>query len=148
MIHYNHNHLDHLVCRGNSFDLEINQVRVGDGGEYRCEVILLLIIILVITVIIIIINSMVLKKVDIMGRPLSIVHSLEVMVAPQVNILTIVLTNSLIMVLTIFLTISFFLSIILAIILTIPSLDDLSSQSHHPTQEIICLYKGKLCARF
>ena len=108
----------------------------------------LLIIILVITVITITINSIVIKKVDIMGRPLSIVHSLEVMVAPQVNIITIVLTNSLIMVLTIFLTISFFLSIILAIILTIPSLDDLSSQSHHPTQEIICLYKGKLCARF
>jgi len=47
------------LTRGNSFDLEINQVRVGDGGEYRCEV-------------------------DIMGRPLSIVHTLEVMVAPQV----------------------------------------------------------------
>ena len=35
-------------------------MQVGDAGEYRCEV-------------------------DIMGRPLTITHTLEVMVAPQVH---------------------------------------------------------------
>ena len=45
---------------GDTFDLEIQDVRVGDSIEYRCEV-------------------------DVMGRPLSIDHTLKVMLAPQVR---------------------------------------------------------------
>ena len=45
---------------GDMFDLEIQDVRVGDSSEYRCEV-------------------------DVMGRPLSIDHTLKVMLAPQVR---------------------------------------------------------------
>ena len=39
-------------------------LQVGDAGEYRCEV-------------------------DIMGRPLTITHTLEVMVAPQVQLVVV-----------------------------------------------------------
>ena len=43
---------------GDTFDLEIQDVRVADSSEYRCEV-------------------------DVMGRPLSINFTLKVMLAPQ-----------------------------------------------------------------
>ena len=44
----------------NNFDLEIEDIGVEDSSEYQCEV-------------------------DILGRPISIIHRLEVMVAPQVS---------------------------------------------------------------
>lgn len=44
----------------NNFDLEIEDIGVEDSSEYQCEV-------------------------DILGRSISIIHRLEVMVAPQVS---------------------------------------------------------------
>ena len=46
-----------------TFDLEIEDIKIEDSSEYKCEV-------------------------EIMGRPLSITHTLEVMEAPQVEIFT------------------------------------------------------------
>jgi len=49
-----------LKIADNNFNLDISDLTLDDASEYKCEV-------------------------DIMGRPISIVHSLEVLIAPQIQ---------------------------------------------------------------
>jgi len=49
-----------LKISDNSFNLEISDITLDDASDYKCEV-------------------------DIMGRPISIVHKLEVLIAPQIQ---------------------------------------------------------------
>ena len=49
-----------LKISGNNFNLDISSLTIDDASDYKCEV-------------------------DIMGRPISIVHTLEVLIAPQIQ---------------------------------------------------------------